>query len=392
MMKRKICVFTGSRAEYGLLKPLMDEVKKDRRLELQIVVSGMHMASDFGLTYREIENDGFLITRKIEILSGSDNPVSLCGSIGLGIKLFGRAFAELKPDLVVILGDRFEAFAAASSAMMLNIPIAHIHGGEATFGVIDEPMRHSITKMSLLHFTSTEAYRKRVIQLGELPERVYNVGAVGLGGIKSMRLLSRKELEKRLGFRFGKRNLLVTFHPATLERGTSEGQFRNLLEAADCLKDTRIIFTKSNADTGGRTINKMIDGYVSKNRHKATAFTSMGRLAYLSILQFVECVMGNSSSGIIEAPSFKVATINIGDREKGRVRASSVIDCRSRKDDIIKALKKARSPAFKAIVGKTANPYYKKDSAKIIKETIKHVDLDSPDILKKVFFDIEHVF
>ena len=304
MSKRRICIFTGTRAEYGLLKPLMDEVKKDRELELQIIVSGMHLSSEFGSTYREIERDGFTINEKIDISLSSDTPIGLCKSSSLGLTKFSRAYERLKPEIVVIFGDRFEAFAAAIAAMISRIPIAHINGGESTFGLIDEAIRHSITKMSYLHFTSTEKYRKRVIQLGEDPKKIFNMGAVGLDNIKRMKLLSKKKLEKELNFKFNKYNLLVTFHPVTLENNTSGKHFQNLLDALDELKNTNIIFTKANADTDGRVINKIIDRHVLKNSHKAIVFTSMGRLKYLSTMQFVDAVVGNSSSGIREAPSF----------------------------------------------------------------------------------------
>ena len=379
-------MFTGTRAEYGLLRSLMEEIKKDKDLHLQIVVSGMHLSPEFGLTYKEIEKDGFRIDEKSKILSDSDTPEGLCKAIGSGLTNFSRIFKKLKSDIIVILGDRFEAFAAAQAAMVLRIPVAHIHGGEATYGLIDEAIRHSISKMSHLHFTSTDEYRKRVIQLGEDPERVFNVGAIGIDNIKKMKLLSKREIEKELGFKFGKRNLLVTFHPVTLEKNTSKKQFQKLLKVLDGLDGTHIIFTKANADTDGRVINKMIDMYVSGNFRKAVAFRSMGQLNYLSTMRFVDAIVGNSSSGIIETPSFKMGTINIGDRQSGRIRAKSVIDCEPTKQSIKKALKKLYSEDFLKDLKKIKNPYGNGNTAKRIKIILKKQD--TSDILKKQFFDI----
>jgi len=385
-VKRKICIFTGTRAEYGLLKPLMGEIKKDKRLKLQILVSGMHLSSEFGLTYRAIEEDGFIIDEKQKILSDSDTTAAINKSIGLGLIKFSESYARLRPDIVVILGDRFEAFAAAAAAMVSGIPIAHISGGEVTLGVIDEAFRHSITKMSHLHFTAAEVYRKRVIQIGEDPKRVFNVGAIGLDAIKKLKLLTRKELEKELRFKFDKRNLLVTFHPVTLEKNTSGEQFGSLLNELDNLKDTHIIFTKANADTYGRIINQMIDEYVSENSHKAKAFTSMGQLRYLSAMQFVDAVVGNSSSGISEALSFKIGTINIGDRQKGRIRTKNIIDCRPSKADIRSSLKKLYSREFQGGLKNVVNPYGAGKAAKKIKNVLKNYDIKN--ILKKTFYDI----
>ncbi|UCD54844.1 MAG: UDP-N-acetylglucosamine 2-epimerase (hydrolyzing) [Candidatus Omnitrophota bacterium] len=386
-MKRKICVFTGARAEYGLLKPLMDEIKKDKQTGLQILVSGMHLLPEFGMTYKAIEKDGFVIDEKIKILLDSDTPVGISKSIGSGLMEFSKAYERLKPDIVVILGDRFEAFAAAASAIVSGIPIAHIHGGEATFGVVDEAFRHSITKMSHLHFTSTQEHRKKVIQLGEDPKSVFNVGAIGLDNIKGLRLLSKNSLEEELDFKFARKNLLVTFHPVTLEKNTSKKQFQNLLDELDALEDTHIIFTKANADTYGRVINRMIDDYVPQRPYKAIAFTSMGQLKYLSAMQFVDAVVGNSSSGIIEMPSFKKATIDIGDRQKGRVKAKTVIECRPTREDIRRAFKKLYSEGFKRTLKDAVNPYEPgKPTASKIKTILKNHNLNN--ILKKTFYNI----
>ena len=285
-------------------------------------------------------------------------------------------------------GDRFETFCAAAAACISLIPIAHIHGGETTQGAVDEAFRHSITKMSHLHFTSTEEYRKRVIQLGESPDRVFNVGALGIENIRKLPLLSRKDLEKEIGFSLGQQCILVTYHPVTLEQATAQIQFQNLLNAIDTIDGLHIIFTKANADTEGRIINQMIDEYVTrKKKNAATSFTSMGQIRYLSAMKHVDAVVGNSSSGIVEAPSFKAPTVNIGDRQKGRVQTRSVINCSPTKDVIIQALKQVLSPEFKQSIQDMTNPYEKEKTAKNIKEIIKHFDLIN--ILKKEFYDME---
>jgi len=386
MSKRKVCVVTGTRAEYGLLFWLMKEIEADTDLELQIIATGMHLSPEFGLTYKEIEKD-FKIDKKIEILLSSDTPIGISKSMGLAQISFAESYDELKPDIVVVLGDRYEIFSAASAAMVARIPIAHLHGGEATEGLIDEPIRHSITKMSHLHFTATEEYRKRVIQLGENPERVFNVGGMGIENIKRLKLLSKEEFESCINFKLNKRNILVTFHPVTLEKSTAKEQFQELLNAIDELSETNIIFTKANSDTDGRIINQMIDDYVAKNSNKAVAFTSLGQLRYLSALQFMDAVVGNSSSGIAEAPTFKIGTINIGDRQKGRIKASSVIDCQPNKKDIQKAFEKLYSNDFQESLKRTKNPYGDGMPSKKIVDILKNIELT--DIVKKHFYDIE---
>ncbi|MDE6357570.1 MAG: UDP-N-acetylglucosamine 2-epimerase (hydrolyzing), partial [Eubacteriales bacterium] len=310
---KKICVVTGSRAEYGLLKPIMNAIKKDKELILQTIVTGSHLSTEFGLTYKNIENDGFLIDEKVEMLLSSDTKTAINKSMGLAIISFGEVFERLKPDLIIILGDRYEILAVSICATICNIKIAHLHGGEITEGAIDDAIRHSITKMSHLHFTSTEEYKKRVIQLGEQPDRVFNVGAIGTENIKKINLLNREELEKKLNFTIKENTIILTFHPVTLENKSSKEQFQDLLDAIDNIKNINIIFTKANADTDGRIINNMIDEYVNKNNN-AISFDTMGQLNYFSALQFVDCVVGNSSSGIIEVPTFKIPTVNIGIR------------------------------------------------------------------------------
>jgi len=384
--KRKICVVTGTRAEYGLLYWLMKEIEKDKDLELQIIATGMHLSPDFGLTYKEIEKD-FKIDRKIEMLSKLDTPVSISNSMGLAHIGFGTAYEGLKPDLLVVLGDRYEILVAVSSAMIARIPIAHLHGGEATEGLIDEAIRHSITKMSHLHFTATDEYRKRVIQLGEQPNTVFNVGGVGIDNIKKLKLLNKDEFEKSIKFKLNKKNILVTFHPVTLENDTAKNQFNELLKVIDTLEDTSIIFTKANSDTNGRIINTMIDEYVLKNSLKSIAFTSLGQLRYLSALQFIDAIVGNSSSGLTEAPTFKISTINIGNRQKGRIKADSVIDCIPQENSIKDSFKKLYSNKFQEKLKKVENPYGNGGASKKIKKIIKNTNLDN--ILEKTFFNID---
>jgi GDP/UDP-N,N'-diacetylbacillosamine 2-epimerase (hydrolysing) len=362
----------------------MKEIQFDTEMDLQLIVTGMHLSPEFGLTYKEIEKE-FPISKKIEMLLSSDTPVGISKSMGLAQISFAEAYAELNPDIVVVLGDRFEIFSAAAAAMIARIPIAHLHGGETTEGAFDESIRHSITKMSHLHFVATEAYRRRVIQLGEDPAKVFNFGAPGLDNIDKLPMLGRDELENSLGFKLGKRNLLVTFHPATLELNTAKEQFQQLLTALDELKDTHIIFTKANADTDGRVINAMIDGYVMKNSNKSIAFTSLGQLRYLSALQHVDAVVGNSSSGLIEAPSFRIGTINIGDRQKGRIKADSVIDCAPNRVEIQGALSKLNLPEFQNHLRQVKNPYGEAGASKKIAETLRIHPLTG--LLKKKFAD-----
>ena len=385
-MKKKVCVVTGTRADYGLLYWLMKEIEVDNEFELQIIATGMHLSPEFGLTYKEIEKD-FKIDKKIEMLLSSDTAIGISKSMGLAQISFAEAYEDLKPDIIVLLGDRYEIFSAASAALIANIPVAHLHGGEITEGAFDESIRHSITKMSHLHFTAAEEYKNRVIQLGEHPSRVFNVGGMGIENIKRLKLLSRDEFEESINFKLNKKNILVTFHPVTLENSSAKEQFQELLNAIDELKDTNIIFTKANSDTDGRIINQMCDEYVLKNSNKSICFTSLGQLRYLSALQYVDAVVGNSSSGLIEAPSFKIGTINIGDRQKGRLSAKSIIDCDSLKSSILQAFEKLYSEEFESILINTNNPYGDGcASEKIIKE-LKKVDLKN--ILKKSFYDLK---
>lgn len=382
---RKICVVSGTRAEYGLLSGLMKMIQTDPLLELQVIATNMHLSPEFGLTYREIENDGFVINKKVEMLLSADTATSVVKSLGLGMIGFADAYDDLKPDLVVVLGDRYEMLGAVSSALFFQIPVAHISGGDVTEGAYDDAIRHSITKMSHLHFTSTEAYRKRVIQLGEQPSKVFNVGSTGLDNIRQMELLSREALEESIGFALGEKSMLITYHPVTLENQTAARQMEALLRAVDDT-DYRIIFTKPNSDSDGRVIVSMIDDYVKNHPERSVAFTSLGYVRYLSALQYVDVVVGNSSSGIIEVPSFGIPTVNIGDRQKGRLRADSVIDCAPEEAAIRVALKEAAAPAFREKARRTVNPYEQPDTVQRIFEQIKNYPLDS--IIKKHFYDL----
>lgn len=386
-MSRKICVVTGTRAEYGLLRWVMEGIRETQGLELQLIVTGMHLSPEFGLTYRTIETDGFRIDRKVEMLLSSDSPVGLAKSMGLGLIGFGEALQQLQPDLMLVLGDRFEIFSAVAAAMVARIPIAHLHGGETTEGAFDEAIRHSITKMSHLHFVAAEEYRKRVIQLGEHPDRVFLVGGVGIDNIKKLTLLDRPALEASLGFQLGSKNLLITFHPVTLENGTSAQQMAELLAALDTLEDVRLIFTMPNADTGGRVSSDMIQQFVSDHAN-ARAYTSLGQLRYLSCVRHVDGVVGNSSSGLGEVPSFPKGTINIGDRQRGRLKAESVIDCSPDRQSIAAALQRLYSPAFQAILKTVRNPYGEGGASEKIVQVLRDYPIES--ILKKSFYDLAH--
>ena len=386
MNKRKICIVTGSRAEYGLLYWVIKEVEADQDLELQLIATGSHLSSEFGLTYKEIEKD-FKIDKKIDMHLSSDTSEGISKSMGIALTSFSKAYNKLKPDIVVVLGDRYEIFSAVSSAMISRIPIAHLHGGEATEGIIDEAIRHSVTKMSHLHFTAAKEYRKKVIQLGEEPNRVFNVGGAGIESIKRLKLLTKKDFEKSINFKLNIKNILVTYHPVTLENNTSKKKFQELLDAIDELKDTNIIFTKTNSDMDGKVINQMIKQYTKKNFEKSIGVTSLGQLNYLSALQYIDFIIGNSSSGLLEAPSFKTGTINIGDRQNGRLKAESVVDCLPNKKNIKRAIKKIYSNRFQNILKDVKNPYDHGCVSKKITKVLKKVKLD--EILKKNFFNIK---
>ena len=383
---RKICVVTGSRAEYGLLSGLIHAIQDDPELELQIIATNMHLSPEFGLTYKEIESDGFSISKKVVMLLSSDTANATAKSVGLGFIGFADAYEDLRPDMIVVLGDRYEIVPAVSTALFYKIPVAHLHGGEITEGAYDDFIRHAITKMSHLHFTSTEEYRRRVIQLGEHPDRVFNVGALGIENIKKVPLMNKEELEATLaGFTFGDKSLLVTYHPVTLENATAAEQIRNLLSALDELLDYKVIFTLPNSDTDGRVIIRLINEYVAKHSERAVAYPSLGLRRYLSALQYVKGVAGNSSSGIIEVPSFGIPTLNIGDRQRGRLAADSVVNSGTGKEEILSGLRKILSPTFN--INETHNPYEGKDTTADILHVLKTYPLEG--LVQKSFYNLK---
>lgn len=387
MANRRICIVTGTRAEYGLLYWLMREVQEDPELALQIVVTGMHLSPEFGLTYQEIEEDGFEIDEKVEMLTSSDTPVGIAKSIGLGTIGFADALSRLDPDIIVLLGDRYEMLSVAQAALVARIPLAHIHGGEATKGLIDDPIRHALTKLSHYHFVTAQPFRDRVVQMGEHPKRVFQVGAPGLDHLKRMELMDRDEFEESIDFELGERSCIVTYHPVTLSETSPGEPFAELLAALDAVPDLRIIFTKSNADTDGRVINQMIDEYVEAHEDRACAFTSLGQRRYLSALHHADAVVGNSSSGIIEAPAVPVPTVNLGDRQGGRLRAASVIDCEEEESSIHDALGRALSSTFREHIQDVSSPYGDGHASSRIKETLKDMPLGE-EVLKKGFYDL----
>jgi len=383
-MSRKICVVTGTRAEFGLLRWLMKEVQSTPGLELQVLATGMHLSPEFGLTYKEIEQSGFSIDAKVEMLLSADTASGVTKSMGLGLIGIADAYARLKPDLIVLLGDRFEIFAAATAALIAGIPIAHLHGGETTEGAFDEAIRHSITKMSHLHFVAAADYRRRVIQLGEQPDRVFQVGGLGVDAIQRTELMDRETLEASLDFKFGHKNLLITFHPVTLESQSSAHQMGELLAALGQLPDTHLIFTMPNADTGGRELIDMVDAFVATHPN-ARAYSSLGQLRYLSCMKLVDGVVGNSSSGLAEAPSMAVGTVNIGDRQRGRLQASSVIDCVPEQKAILEAIKTLYTEDYRQTLTATVNPYGRGGASEQIVRVLKDHPLEG--ILKKSFYD-----
>jgi UDP-N-acetylglucosamine 2-epimerase (non-hydrolysing)/GDP/UDP-N,N'-diacetylbacillosamine 2-epimerase (hydrolysing) len=380
---RKIVVVTGARAEYGLLYWLMKEIQQDPELELQLIITGMHLAPEFGLTYQVIEADDFKIDAKVEMLLSSDTAVGIAKSIGLGVIGFADALERLQPDLLVLLGDRYEILAAAQAALVAKIPVAHIGGGDTTEGAFDEAIRHSITKMAHFHFVSNEISARRVAQLGEDPKQIFNVGYIGLDYIKRTKLLNREELSQGLEYRFHEKNLLVTFHPVTLDDKPAHEQFQQLLDGLDRLEQqVGIIFTKPNSDPGGRALIRMIDDYVASHEN-TRAFTSLGQVKYLSVMAQVDAVVGNSSSGIYEAPSLKIPTVNIGDRQQGRLQAASIINCPPEAE----AIKQAITVAFLKDYRQVINPYGDGQSSQKILAVIKQYP-DFTILLKKHFFEV----
>lgn len=378
---------TGSRAEYGLLRWLMQEIAEQAKLKLQLIVTGMHLAPELGQTYRLIEEDGFVIDEKVEMLLASDTPVGVTKSLGLGVIGFADALERLKPDIVVLLGDRFEILATAQAALIAKIPVAHIHGGERSEGAFDEGIRHAVTKMSHLHFVANEEYRQRVIQLGEPPERVYNFGAIGLDALTRIKLLSLAELAGRLGFSLEPYYFVVTYHPVTLADENPDTTMREMFSALDRFPEAKIIFTKPNADSHGRQISRMIDSYVATQPRRAIAFTSMGQVNYLSAVAHSTLVLGNSSSGLIEVPAFHKPTINLGKRQAGRAKAGSVIDCEERAEEISEAIRKALSPQFRENLRDLQSPYGFGDASRKIVKVLTEIPLTG--IVVKKFYDLQ---
>jgi len=385
---RKIAVITGTRAEYGLLYWIIKSVYEDKELELQLIVTGMHLSPEFGMTVKEIEKDGFPIAEKVEMLLSSDTEIAIATAMGIGMIGFAKAYERLRPDIAVVLGDRFEILSAVAAATPFRLPVAHIHGGEVTEGVMDDLFRHAITKMSHIHFTATDEYKKKVIQMGELPENVFCFGAPGLDNIYKLDLIDKEELYQELGLPFETKVGVVTYHPVTLEKGTAELQISELLQALRSFPDIYWVFTLPNADTGGRIIAKLINNFARNNPDKGKVFTSLGRVRYLSLLKHASVMVGNSSSGIIEAPSFELPVVNVGDRQRGRVRAQNVIDVLDCKEEAIAlAVDKAISSVFKASLKGLKNPYGNGiASAKIVKN-LKTIPL-SEKLIKKRFYEI----
>ncbi len=382
--QRKIAVITGTRAEYGHLFWVIQEVQNDPDLSLQLIVCGMHLSPEFGFTVREIEADGFPIAERVEMLLSSDSEIGISTSIGLGIMGLARALDRLKPDILVLLGDRFEVLAAATAAMIARIPIAHLHGGESTEGLIDEPIRHAVTKMSQIHFPATEFYARRIIQMGEDPERIFPWGAPGLDHIRQGNLVQREALLQELGIDPQEKIAVITYHPVTLEFSTARGHMGHLLQALRG-RDLVLVFTYANADTGGRVINQMIHDFVEREP-RAYAFPSLGQRRYLGLLQAAEVVVGNSSSGIIEASALKVPAVNIGDRQRGRVRGANVIDCGIETHEIETALDHALSPGFRRSIQDMVSPYGEGLASPRIVSTLKSIPLGE-GLLKKRFQD-----
>ncbi len=386
--RRKLCIVTGSRAEYGLLYWLMKEIAADPDLQLQVIATGMHLSPEFGLTYQQIEADGFAIDAKVEMLLSSDTPVGIAKSMGLGVIGFADALDRLRPDTLVLLGDRFEILAAAQAALVARIPIAHIHGGESTEGAFDEGIRHAITKMAQWHFVAAGSYRKRVIQMGEVPEQVFNVGAPGLDHLANLQWLDRSELEAALAIPLRTPLFLVTYHPVTLHSESPVTAIEELLAALDQFPEATVIFTHPNAHTGGRALIGCVDAWVGQHADRARAFVSLGQQRYLSLMRESDVMIGNSSSGLVEAPALKRATVNLGDRQKGRLKATSVIDAAEKQVAISAAIKKALSKEFRGTLADTVSLYGYGNVSVRIKDILKSAKLN----VHKSFFGIEHGF
>ena len=388
MGKRKICVVTGTRAEYGLLSRLMRMIKESDQTRLQVVATNMHLSPQYGNTYKEIESDGFVIDKRVPIIdeTAPNDSHSTVLEMSRALSGFADAYSELNPEMLVVLGDRYEILAAAAAALIMRIPIAHISGGDVTEGAFDDAIRHSITKMSQLHFPSTEEYRKRVIQLGEQPDRVFNVGALGVENIKKMPLKSKEEIEKEIDFKIDNNTILVTYHPVTLGNRTAKDDIEDFVAALEERKELRVIFTMPNSDTGGQFIVDAINDFIAKNPERAKAYKSLGVVRYLSVMKQVTAVVGNSSSGLVEVPSFAIPTLNIGDRQKGRLAADSVYNCAPDKKAVLKGLEVVLSPTFRQKAAKTHNPYEKENTAQMIFDVVSTYPLEQ--LNQKHFYDI----
>ncbi|MAG69205.1 MAG: UDP-N-acetylglucosamine 2-epimerase (hydrolyzing) [Acidobacteria bacterium] len=385
---RKVAVITGTRAEYGLLYWIIKGIHEDPEFELQLIVTGMHLSSEFGMTVNEIENDGFPIADRIEMLLSSDTDSAIATSMGLGIIGFAKSYSRLRPDIILVLGDRFEILSAVSASVPFRIPVAHIHGGELAEGVIDEPIRHAITKMSHFHFTSTERYKERVVQMGEQPENVYCFGAPGLDNIQRLDLMSKEEVLNKLVLPLDKKIGVVTYHPVTLDKNSAKDQMAELLAALEDCVNIFWVFTLPNADTEGRIIIRKVKEFVSKNMERGKAFTSLGQINYLSLLAHADVMVGNSSSGFIEAPSFELPVVNIGDRQRGRIRAQNVIDVPEyNKMAIVEAIDKAINDDLKELLKGMKNPYGEGCASEKITEKLKTISLDET-LIKKRFYEI----
>lgn len=388
---KRVCIVTATRAEYGLLKPIILKLQAQNNLEVRVVATGMHLSPEFGMTCQEIEQDGIRLDRKIEILLSADTSSAISKSMGLAMISFADYFSERKPDLLIVLGDRYEILAVATTAMNARIPIAHLYGGDITEGAVDDVVRHAITKMSYFHFTATREHRRRVIQMGESPERVFWVGAMSVENACNVKKISMHDLQEQIAFYWNRdleKMAVVTFHPVTLEDDTAREQFQNILNALDYFEDLKVIFTKANADAGGRVINHMIDDYVNEHPQKSKAYTSLGQLRYLSAVSLADVVIGNSSSGLSEVPTFHVPTVNIGDRQRGRVCGKTVISCGVAEKEITDAIQKALSQTFRNEICNEKNPYEKKGTSdaivKILTENLNKKNID----LKKHFYDL----
>jgi len=383
-MKKKITIFTANRAEYGILKPLIQLFKKDKEIDFTLIVSGTHLSNTFGYTVNEIKKDKIKVDYEIENTLDNDSSISIAKSYGLLIISLSEVLKKINPDIFLLLGDRYETSAAATSSLICRVPIAHLQGGEVTKAAIDDQFRHSITKMSHYHFCFAETYKKRVIKMGELPKNVKNFGALNVDSLQKVKKISKSNLEEKLNFKLGKKNILVTFHSETLTKITSREQIKILLEALSEQKNSKIIFTKTNPDMDGRIINSEIENFVKKNKENSAIYSSLGHNLYVNCLRYFDLVIGNSSSGIIETPTFKIPTINLGDRQKGRIISKNIINCKIKKHDILSSIKKSFSTSFKKKLKGTKNPFYKKNTSGKIYNFLKKCKLP-PDTTKDFY-------